>query len=363
MVLEPLYAAILEPERMGEFSEALCSATNSHVGAVMVHDQGHCRGYLELLVGADPAQAGLYEQEYAADNLWMQRGQHLMRPGSVMDSDNVATRTELKRTRYYNEYLRQNDIEQSIALCAQADADGVVVATLCRAGSLPPYTERELALMRQVAPHWVNAYAIQRRMSWLRQRVNSLESAVEAAPLAMVMLDGNMRATRMNQGAEQMFREEQVIRLRQGLPESLFDASRMKQLLHETINSHFAEDHSLPHANRAVLRDAAGRNALVAAAHPLGRGGDNAAVLFLQPLGAKPSLGSTLQQLFSLTQAEARLACALHQHGDLTQAAAVCDIGSATARTRIKLIYDKTGERSQSALMRLLAAVSSSCAP
>src|SRR5690606_30281766 len=100
-VLEPLYAAALQPERMAEFSAVLCEATGSVTGAVMVHDSGHGRGRLELLYGADPAEAAVYETEYAADNLWMLRAQHRMVAGGFMDSDTVATRAELRRTRYY----------------------------------------------------------------------------------------------------------------------------------------------------------------------------------------------------------------------------------------------------------------------
>ena len=86
-VLEPLYAAVLEPGRLEEFSAALCAATGSHIGAAMAHDAGNARGRLELLVGADPAYMAAYEREFAAENPWMQRSTHLMRPGTVMESD------------------------------------------------------------------------------------------------------------------------------------------------------------------------------------------------------------------------------------------------------------------------------------
>src|SRR5690606_27103352 len=185
-VLEPLYAAVLDPARLADFSAALCAATGSHIGAVMAHDAGNAHGRLDLLVGADPGYMAVYGREFAAENPWMQRTAHLMRPGIVMDSDAVLPRAELRRTRYYNEYLRIGGIEQSLALCAQADGEGVVVATLCRPGGTP-YSQADLALARQVAPHWSNAYAILRRMSWLERQARTLEAAVEASPLAMLM--------------------------------------------------------------------------------------------------------------------------------------------------------------------------------
>lgn len=359
-VLEPLYAAALHPERMAEFSAVLCAATGSHTGAVMVHDSGHGRGRLDLLVGADPTEAALYETEYAADNLWMLRAQHRMVAGGFMDSDTVATRAELKRTRYYNEYLRRGDVEQSLALCAKADAEGVVVATLCRSGRLPPYTAQHLALVRQVAPHWANAYAIQRRLSRLERQVETLEMAVELAPLAMAMLDEALRVSRMNPVAEQVFRQGQVVRLNQGRPEALVDPPLLKQVLQEAVLGQHVDGCHVRHAGKAVVKDAGGRSVLVASVHPLappGRAGGQAAVLFLQALGAGRALATDLRQLFGLTAAEATLACALHRHADLALAAQECGIALSTAQTRIKLMYDKTGEHGLPALMRLLATV------
>lgn len=362
-ILEPLYAAALEPGLLADFSAALCEATGSHVGAVMAHDAAHARGQLDLLVGADPVHMAAYEQEYAADNPWMRHGQHLMVAGGVMDSDAVLSRAELKRTRYYNEYLRISDVEQSVALCAQADAQGVVVATLCRAGSLPAYSDADMALMRQVAPHWANAYAIQRRLSWLEQRVQTLEAAVEAAPLAMMMLDAGQRVLRMNAAAEQLLSQGDLLCLQRGRPQAYFGGQPLRQALHEAVAGVHVDGSLQRRAAKVILENALGRGALVADVHPLDAGsqpdGTALAILFLQPVGAPAGsdLTKTLQQLFNLTASESTLACALQRHADLPTAAAECGITHGTAQTRLKLIYGKIGERGQTALMRLVAAV------
>lgn len=363
-VLEPLYAAVLDAGRLSDFSSALCTATGSHIGAVMAHDAGNRGGRLDLLVGADPAYMAPYEREFASDNPWMQRSAHCMRRGAVVDSDAVLAREELRRTRYYNEYLRIGDVEQSVALCAQADADGVVVATLCRSRHLAPYSEDDLALMRQVAPHWANAYAIQRRLSWLEDRVQTLESAVDIAPTAMLLLDARQQVLRMNAAAEAVLAHGDVLRLERRCPEAIVDAAALRRLLARAASGTDEDGRRLRHAGRLVLRDASGRNALAASAHPCGATGraDGAtAVLFLQPLGAQSDLATTLRQLFGLAPPEAALAAALQRHGDLAAAAAACGITIATAQTRIRLVCDKTGERGQPALVRLLSAVAVVC--
>lgn len=357
-VLEPLYAAVLETGRLEDFMQALCVTTDSDVGALMAHDVGNAGGRLDLLVGVDPAHMALYEQEYATENPWMQRGAHLMRGGAVVDSDAIMPRAELRRTRYYNEYLRIGGVEQSIALCAQADAEGVVVATLSRGGARPALDARQQGLLRDVAPHWANAYAIQRRLSWLERRVQTLEAAVDESPLATVLLDTRGRVVRMSAVGESLFRRGGVLRLQQGRPESLQDAAAFGKMLHDaTAGLH----DGTRQAGTLVLRDLGGRNAVAAGVHPCSGRADAAALLFLQPVGGGVDLAGALRQLFALTPSEATLASELHRHADLALAADACGIARTTAQTRLKLVYDKTGERGQAALMRLLSAMAAVC--
>jgi len=58
-----------------------------------------------------------------------------------------------------------------------------------------------------------------------------------------------------------------------------------------------------------------------------------------------------------LTPAEALLAITLLNKVDLEEVAWSCGITLATARTRLKAIFDKTGERSQVGLMRLMTVI------
>jgi hypothetical protein len=195
-------------------------------------------------------------------------------------------------------------------------------------------------------------------MSWLEQQVRSLEAAVEALPMAMLMLDVRQRVARMNPAAEHLVAQGNVLRLRDGRPEAPHDPLPLRELMHAAVIG----DAAGRDAGRVVLKDAAGQRALVADAHPLSAVADiggQVAVLFLQPVGTRSAndLGLALRGLFMLTAAEAALAVALYHHGDLAAAAAGCGITTGTAQSRLKLIYDKTGEHGQTALMRLLAAV------
>ncbi|MEL1265836.1 hypothetical protein [Pseudoxanthomonas putridarboris] len=360
-LLESLYAATLEPQRLEEFCARLAGATGSHIGAIMVQDVHRHGGRLDLVVGADPVEAARYEREFAADNLWVRRSVDQLATGAVLDSDDFVPRGELRRSRYYNEYLRTGDVEQSVALCAHFDGRNVVTATVCRSGRLPAYSARQLELIRQVAPHWVNAYAIMRRLEGLQERVSSLEAALEQTPTAMFALASNLRLLRANASGERLL-SQGVLHCALGrLSIHGWQDVILQQLLSRTLHSGARAGD----AERLVLKDGDG-NSLALTAHPLpppAATGDAALFVFVQPLGAPVllQLERALQQLFGLTEPERRLAVALLRHADLALAAQECGIALSAAQTRLKVVFDKTGERSQPSLMRLLAALHALC--
>lgn len=360
--MESLYASVLAPERLGEFCERLVGATGSHVGAIMVQDMQRHDGRLDLVVGANPLEAARYEREFAADNLWLQRGAAQLATGATLDSDDFVSRAELHRSRYYNEYLREGDVEQSIALCAHFDGKNVVTATVCRSGRLQPYTAEHLALLRQVTPHWVNAYALQRRLAQLEQRVDALEHALELLPMAMFMLDRHGRVIRTNAAAEHLLAAGRLLRTPVGLSAPGPDAAPLKALVRDAAIGIDTADGRLRRQGQGVLRNARHQVDLVVAIHPLPPSHvahAEAAVMFVQALTATSSGGlmDLLRRAFELTAAEAALATALYRHADLAHAAQACGITPATAKTRLQSIFAKTGEHGQAALMRLLAAL------
>lgn len=96
-------------------------------------------------------------------------------------------------------------------------------------------------------------------------------------------------------------------------------------------------------------RDARGLLSLAIAAWADG------AVIYVQDAQSPPVLApGHLSKLLGLTASEGRLAHALATAGSLDDAARMCGLTQATARTYLKLIFAKTGTRGQADLVRLL---------
>ena len=116
-------------------------------------------------------------------------------------------------------------------------------------------------------------------------------------------------------------------------------------------------------AGGAVLLTAVGQAPVAALVTPLPPGLAEAlpgprglALVALRALGgARPTIAARLRQLFGLTGAEATLALALLAGQRLDEIAEARNVRITTVRFQLRAILDKTGTRSQSDLVRLLA--------
>ncbi|MHC9083616.1 hypothetical protein ACYX7E_01125 [Luteimonas sp. RIT-PG2_3] len=360
-VLEPLYASVLAPERLGDFSRALADATDSSITAIMAHDVVVGRAAPSLAHGIDHdwlmqrvAQCDLHKDP------WMQRATPLLETGRVIDSHDMLPLSQMRHSQAYSEHYQVIGVAQQVVSVGHFDGVSSVTLSICHGDPRRRFGREAIDLLHRLTPHWVNAYALQRRLGWFEQRSATLDAAIEAAPMAMFLLDAQQQVVRSNAAAEQLLASSDLLHLDGGRPTARFNGGPLQRVLGESCQGMSPIRATTPSGNSANLRDAAGRVVLVASVRPLPQGaGHERAIMFVQPVQASTpdDLKQLLRQLFPLTESEAALVVTLHRHTDLAKAADSLGIATATAQTRLKVVFDKTGERSQPALMRLTSAV------
>lgn len=349
-----LYAGVLEPARLDDFLRSLASASDSHLVSVThqdFRDPARSRAYS---VGVSPEDLARYAR-HAGDNIWISRSLPHLRSGAALNSDDWVRVDELKRSRYYNEFLRDIDTMHSVALCGEIKPSGGALITLCRSERSGAYAGATLELLDGLAAHWANACA-------LRERLDATQAqGLASAPLAtaVVMLDRTFRWREGNAAAEDMLAKGWWKRRPNGGMEPGAAASRQawRRAQREAVAGPVVAG-----APMLEVHDAQGRRVAIAALHPFPQPGHGATraqyVLFVRPLAPSTApAAERLRTLFKLTAAEAALAVALHHTGDLAAAAVVLGIGERGARTRLQSLFDKTDCRRQRDLLRLLDAI------
>jgi DNA-binding CsgD family transcriptional regulator/PAS domain-containing protein len=253
------------------------------------------------------------------------------------------------------------------------------IATLYRAGSflsaLEVYRPRhlgefgpsELKILRHLVPHLGHALRVTRYISASEIRQHQTEEALNRLNIGLLLLAGDGRVIFGNRAAEDLLRQGDGIRSRDG---------------------RLAATHHLDHARLAgaVARAAgqappcmvqalpitrgAGRRPLQIWTVPLPRTQTTMPVQILQsdvmavvidPESSTAPPIEALKALYGMTEAEARLTCGLLTGTRLEDYAEHAGISMNTARTHLKSIFAKTETTRQAELVRLLSRTS--CAP
>ena len=363
-VLEPLYESILDPDRLDDFNVLLGQSTGSHITAILGHDV-HCgRGSVARVSGADPRRVAAEMQwlDLHVDP-WISRATPHLATGRVFNTEDLLPNAQMRRSDVYNAYYRQFGVEQQVAAVGHYDGTNSITLSICRDDRHRLFDEDELGLFQRVVPHWVNAYAIIRRLDLLQQRVHSLEAALDQSPMAMFTLSAHRQVLRANAAGERLLGLGVLQRVSGQLSVQGWQDGALQQLLARAVLAR--PDNRAGEVEKLVVQ-APGIGAVAITAHPLAPpllAGEAALLVFVQPVAAaSPAhLEQALQHLFGLTEAERRLAVALLRHADLALAAQDCGVAVSTAQTRLKVVFDKTGERSQPALIRLLGALNAVC--
>lgn len=363
-LLQPLYASVLDESALDIFNQRLGEATDSHVTGVLIHDVAGGRGLINRIHGVDTTlMADLLAEVDLRTDPWMRRVTPQLATGRVLDTDDFLPRCDALHSGFYNSYYRPLGIVQQVAAVGVCDGGTSITLSMCHGDMRRAYGEAELGLLRALAPHWVNVCAMSRRMQGLQQQVETLEQAVALSSVAMFVLGEDLRVLRGNAAAEELLRGgvlkcEGGVLAATGAP-TIMLAALLQRALRGNSHLHGGD------VEKLVLRDGDERPALLVTAHRLVQWSpqeQGALLVFVRQVRRAPAaLKAALQALFGLTEAESRLALALYRHADLAQAARECGITTGTAQGRLKTIYDKTGERSQISLVRLVAALAGTC--
>ncbi len=224
-------------------------------------------------------------------------------------------------------------------------------------------SREDIAMFGHVAPIMARVAELRRHIGLLALQRDMARDALDLLSVAIIIADAQMRLVYANELAETSLAEPGgALRFRSGRigARNPRDHAALKRLV--------AEAH-MPVPGRSggrshLLARASGPNAanlsLCVLPVPAGYGLPEATpcvMIAARPLEAAADLSAAAQQLFGLTETEARFASALAAGLSLAQAAEDQRVRISTARTHLARIFQKTGTRQQSQVAALLRSV------
>lgn len=200
---------------------------------------------------------------------------------------------------------------------------------------------------------------LQRKVEQLTAERDEVQGTLERLALGIVILDRNMCVTFVNTSAKSILTEQngaaglQLGRLFARYP---LDRLRLKQL----VKSAFLDRGKAcePHQTNMILHGVDGSQLVSAYVMPNSFSFDacsnDKVALALRRFETEPDLATCAQQMFGLTDTEAKYANALARGLSLTEEAQAQGVRMSTARTHLARIFQKTNTRQQSQLVALL---------
>jgi len=361
-LLNTLYAAPIQPEIWNSFLVELAGFNGVSQAALIEHHVPENRHLIFAGVGY-PLKEGapVYERLYWRFDEWTLRfPKQLGRmPVNVFLGEQIWPENELLRSTYYNEFLKKFEVCQ-IACATVASAPGVFdVLSVYRGHGEAPFDREQIAILETLAPHLQVAFATRKRLLGLEARVAGLENALNQLQSAVILLDATERVVFVNQAARSILTDGDGLVLSRLKLSAQGITQRCK--LRSLISLAIGIGNERTRCGGAMPIPRLGKKPLHLLVSPLRSrvtefSGSAAVAIFLDdPERDLPVPAEILRVLFGLTAAEAKLAVALLNGQSIAAVANLHQVSKETIRTQMKSIFQKTGTKRQSDLIRLLA--------
>lgn len=363
-ILAPLYAAPLKPELWTVALQRLAGTLGIRQAALFDHGPEKDRHSIFAFVG-DPIMEGgrLYEQHFWQFDEWTRRFSECPVPDGLVYGEAIWPEALLRRSVFFNEFLVKYDVCQMVAVPSYAGpTESNNALSVYREPDGSPFEEDQYQILRLLAPHVNNAFAVRRRLTDLAARVTDLESAFQQVSIALILLDRRGKPLMVNAAAREICQKRNGLLLGNNgvAAASVRESAELKALIDRTVSS--TGPRGLAQGGAMIISRRNGRplHVLVTPIPPGmvdAPGRATAILLICDPDKERALPEHVLRQLFSLTPAESRLALLLLTGITLSGAADRLHVSRETVRSQIKSILQKTHTRRQGELVKLLAEI------
>jgi DNA-binding CsgD family transcriptional regulator len=352
-----LYAATLARDDWGAVLEQVRDVFTGHHVLLAMHDLDTGAVPFAASVGIDRADEARFLSTDAVRRSAPIYGAFpldtaLPRNAFISDSD-------FARSEFYDEFVRPMQGFHSVGAVLRGPDQFTASINICRPERAGAYDLPDATALQLILPHIAMALEIQARMKAANSRSRNLEQLADCFAIAALVCDSSGRPRFMNARAQSLFAVGDGLSLS---PTGLAAATpaRTRELRAAIARVAAGTESGGPAAIRLKLQRPSQRPALRVTLTPLSRldpdcaataGG--VAMLITEPDAPPPIDKEALADDFHLTQREADVACLLASGADLNAIATALDLGLGTVRFHLKNAFQKTGRRSQAALVVL----------
>jgi DNA-binding CsgD family transcriptional regulator len=363
-IIRDIYATAFDEQPWQDVVARTARRVDAHAAFLFTTFLPDSDGGLFVPYGMPQNEARQFVSEVATVDVWFHellRRNGPLRTGFRWHTDSLVSHDDLRRTRFFADYLVPCDIGRNLGvMVGDGTSEPLPLSPLCvyRPMRSVPFSTADDDVLRRLGEHFTQAMMIRQR---LRAAMNGPASlAVERVSTALVVLARDRRIVLANPAAESLFAAGGPPLVREGrlCAADPADRAALDKAIESCATYRFDARFSLS----VRLQGPLGRGvvARIAPVPPAAQTSTKAAAIaFVMREGQSPlDVHAIARTVYKLTSAESELVKHLAEGFTIEESAARRKVGVATARTQLRAVFAKTGTRRQADLMRLLYSIS-----
>ncbi len=359
-VLDLIYDAAAENDLWRDALTAIADLTNSQGGILFGQSVTAQRIYFDFNGRLDEECNRAYQERHM-NNPWSEYMEH-QPVGRLVMSDEAIELSKLRKTGFYHDVLRPQNIAHNGMMALAARRDFRAAFNMCRGVSQGQFAPEEQRLLEWLSPHLRRSVTLGFRIDGYIAMQQAAFNILEHLADGVVVLDRRAQVLFANAAARRL-EAEGALRLRQPVATSSPQHSqRLAELLRTALLGAAGGTMSVPrnadgHLLTLVVSSIRGKD--------IGRLSDagykDAAVLLfvIDPANRRSIPLSQIMDAYGLTRAEARVALAASSGNTVIETAQLLKLSPNTIKTHLRRVFAKTATARQAELAGLIASVGS----
>jgi DNA-binding CsgD family transcriptional regulator len=353
-VTERIYAAAMSPDQWRPALDGLVDLFHAGHAALDMHGTGPIGGSIVAAARLDERDVA---RAQSPDALRLAAPLFGAMPLGIFDRSALISDADFERSAVYNEMLRPLNgfralhIRQNGSTCA-------FLLSVCRPQQADDYDATDMARLQALAPHFKTALALQSRLQTFEQHSSGLAQVLDRLDGGVIVTDAAARPLYVNAHAVRIGDEADGLSVDAG--GLMAGSAQATKQLRDAIAA-VSSDRAIE-GNRIRIERPSHRPALLLTVLPIwrlgagvpGAGTPRAVIFITEPDAPLPIDRLAIAEAFRLTRRESEIAALLADGLDLETIAARLGAGRGTVRDHLKHLFQKTGARSQVALVALL---------
>jgi DNA-binding CsgD family transcriptional regulator/PAS domain-containing protein len=356
-----IHAAPLAPEGWKAVSRSLVLLCGAERSALLrVGPDAANNTPLMISTNLDPATIQEYFSTWAShDVLYHGAIEHdRIKPTAVSTDEELVERRKYFSCAYFNDFLRKHDIGPQLNVCLTGPEPrfnvGPSALTLYRGVAKESFSRDTAAVLQRLAPHLSMAARTTWHIEALTMADPIYRQALDEIRVPLFALDMAGKLVLVNSAGSELFRTKRWVAASSntlGASRGLLGVDAFRDALAKLRRGMGA---TLLLTDGVTREQAVMTTAPFASPSPIQVTNKRiAGFVWIVPCAAPVNSVSKLGQLFELTPAETRLLQRLADGETLRDAAGSLRISFNTARTHLKAIFRKSGQRTQGQLLAL----------